>query len=89
MDEFARHFCRNSDGSWTCLSAGTFSGPNGRIQVTPGSTFYRGTMFMGFDLAALLDTRLDGEPVECSALQEGGERRHGERRGPEGESSAD
>jgi len=89
MDEFARHFCRNSDGSWTCLSAGTFSGPNGRIQVTPGSTFYPGTMFMGFDLAAWLDEELADQTSECAVSNEGGERRHGERRRHDGESSPD
>jgi hypothetical protein len=66
VKEFAQFFCRNADGSWTCISAGTFSGPSGRIQVTPGSTFYPGTMFMGFDLAAWLDASLDGETTECA-----------------------
>ena len=37
------------------MTAGTVTGPTGRIQVTPGSRFYRGTSFMGFDLAAWLD----------------------------------
>jgi hypothetical protein len=72
MDEFAKHFCRNSDGSWTCVSAGTFRGPNGRIQVTPGSTFYRGTMFMGFDLAAWLNAKMDGQTSECARSEEAG-----------------
>src|SRR5256886_9665154 len=81
MDHVAKLFCRNSDGSWTCISAGTFSGPNGRIQVTPGSTFYPGTMFMGFDLATWLEASLDGQTAECSPLDEGEERRHRERRG--------
>ena len=79
MDEFARHFCRNSDGSWSCISAGTFNGPNGRIQVTPGSTFYRGTMFMGFDLAAWLD-ELAGNGAMGAAQQAADERRLGDRR---------
>jgi len=33
--------------------------PGGRIQVTPGSRFQRGTTFMGIDLAALLDQQYD------------------------------
>ena len=64
-DEFASHFCRNGDGSWTCLSDATLNGPNGRIQVTEGSRFYPGTIFMGFDLAGWLDGRLDGSSPQC------------------------
>jgi hypothetical protein len=59
MDQFIKHFRRNADGSWTCLTPATLNGPNGRIQVTAGSRFYRGTMFMGFDLAEWLDRHLD------------------------------
>jgi hypothetical protein len=80
-DSFARHFCRNLDGSWTCQKAGTFDGPNGRIQVSPGSTFYPGTMFMGFDLAAWLEGQYAdvAEPCE-TGRPDGAERRHGDRR---------
>jgi len=78
MDEFATHFCRSANGSWTCTSAATFNGPNGRIQVTPGSRFYPGTMFMGFDLAAWLDSEI-GNAAECQRAS-AEERRHGERR---------
>ena len=86
MDEFATHFCRNSDGSWSCISAGTFNGPNGRIQVTPGSTFYRGTMFMGFDLAAWLDG-LAGHSAGGPPPQADDERRQGDRRRASGASA--
>ena len=79
MDQFAKHFCRNHDGSWTCTTAGTFDGPNGRIQVTPGARFYRGTIFMGFDLAAWLDAALENRAAECEASPIE-ERRQGERR---------
>jgi hypothetical protein len=79
MDDFSRHFCRNHDGSWTCMSAGEFSGPTGRIQVTPGSRFYRGTIFMGFDLAAWLDAELASRAMRCEE-GEVEERRQGERR---------
>jgi len=86
VDEFATHFCKNPDGSWTCMSAGTFNGPNGRIQVAPGSKFYPGTIFMGFDLAAWLDEQVP-EEAQQRALQErsGHERRQVEdrRAGPE------
>lgn len=61
------------------MSAGEFHGPNGRIQVTPGSRFYPGTIFMGFDLAAWLDEELASRAMRC---EEGEieERRHRERR---------
>lgn len=79
MDEFVKHFCRNHDGSWTCMTAGTFQGPNGRIQVSPGSRFFPGTIFMGFDLARWLEAQLDGRGTPCESLP-GEERRRGERR---------
>lgn len=56
--EFIRHFRKNPDGSWTCLSHATLNCPKGRIQVTEGSRFYSGTKFMGFDLAKWLDEQL-------------------------------
>lgn len=56
--EFAKHFCRNDDGSWTCTSHATLQCPKGRIQVTEGSRFYPGTHFMGFDVARWLDDEL-------------------------------
>ena len=57
MKDFLKAFRRNPDGSWTCIAPTTFEGPNGRIQVTPGSTFAPGTRFMNVDLAAWLDER--------------------------------
>ena len=57
--QFAKHFSKNPDGSWTCTSHATLASPKGRIQVTEGSRFYRGTHFMGFDLARWLDEQLD------------------------------
>ena len=81
MDEFATHFCRNPDGSWTCKSPGTFTGPNGRIQVTAGSRFYPGTTFMGFDLAAWLEEELRNEKQQCGEIERSGaDRRHQQER---------
>ena len=65
-DIFASHFCRNPDGSWTCVSHATLESPNGRIQVTEGSTFYPGTTFMGFDLAKWLDERIGSGAQSCA-----------------------
>ena len=56
MQDFWKAFRRNPDGSWTCVAPATLEGPGGRrIQVTPGSSFVRGTNFMGIDLAEWLD----------------------------------
>ena len=59
--EFASHFCKNPDGSWTCTSHATLHCPAGRIQVTEGSRFYPGTKFMGFDLAEWLEEQFANE----------------------------
>ena len=48
-------FSRNDDGSWICIDPVTIDHPKGRIQVTPGSRFLQGTIFMGMNLAAWLD----------------------------------
>ena len=64
-DDFAKHFCFNEDGSWTCTSAATLQTPRGRIQVTEGSRFYPGTSFMGFDLAAWLQEQYAHRAQRC------------------------
>lgn len=58
--EFARHFRRNPDGSWTCTSHATLNCPKGRIQVTEGMRFERGVKFMAFDIASWLDEQASG-----------------------------
>lgn len=55
MDKFITNFVRLEAGKWTCVRSGEFDGPNGRIQVSAGSTFTQGTRFMGFDLAGTLE----------------------------------
>lgn len=64
--DFIRHFCRNSDGSWSCLSHATLKCPKGRIQVTEGSRFYPGTAYMGFDLVKWLDDQLGAGARHCA-----------------------
>jgi hypothetical protein len=64
-DTFIQHFCREADGSWTCLSPATLDTPQGRIQVTAGSCFYPGTKFMGFDLAQWLEARIGPHAEGC------------------------
>jgi len=55
MQDFYQAFTRNPDGSWTCVQPATLTHPAGRIQVTEGSRFYPGTIFMGVDIARWLD----------------------------------
>jgi hypothetical protein len=55
MSELLRAFRREADGTWICVEPTTFDGPNGRIQVAPGTTFAPGNTFMGADMAKWLD----------------------------------
>lgn len=64
--DFIRHFCRNADGSWACVSHATLECPKGRIQVTEGSRFFPGTEFMGFDLVKWLDDQLGTGARRCA-----------------------
>jgi hypothetical protein len=56
--EFLKAFRREPSGRWICVEPTTFEGPNGRIQVTPGTAFEPGSTFMGADLAKWLDEQL-------------------------------
>lgn len=55
MDDICTCFRREADGSWVCVTDCTFNGPGGRIQVTRGSVFRPGTVFMGLDVSKWLD----------------------------------
>lgn len=55
MERFIKAFVRDQHGAWRCVSPATLNLPGGRVQVTPGSVFTRGTRFMNVDLAELLD----------------------------------
>jgi len=55
MQNFIRYFIRVGPGVFTCVRDGEFCGPSGRIQVTVGTTFTRGSTFMGLDLASALE----------------------------------
>ena len=58
MSEVLRAFRREADGTWVCVEPTTFEGPNGRVQVAPGTSFPPGSTFMGTDLAKWLDEQL-------------------------------
>lgn len=55
MQTFIKSFVRDSQGAWRCIEPATLDLPTGRVQVTPGSVFTRGTMFMNVELARILD----------------------------------
>jgi hypothetical protein len=59
MEEMIEHFRRIEFGKWTCVRGGEFQTPTGRIQVAVGTTFTRGTMFMGYDIARALDEQYE------------------------------
>jgi hypothetical protein len=52
---FIKHFRRESGGVWVCEEPATLDLPQGRVQVTPGTRFVVGKMFMNVDVARLLD----------------------------------
>ena len=55
MEAFIKNFVRDGDGAWRCVKPAELQIEVGRIQVAPGTMFTLGTMFMGIDLAALLE----------------------------------
>ena len=55
MEQFIKHFRRESGGVWVCVSPATLDLPQGRVQVTAGTRFTIGTKFMNVDLARMLD----------------------------------
>jgi hypothetical protein len=55
MKDVSQAFRRNTDGSWVCIVPATLDLPIGRIQVVPGTTFTKGTTFMGADVVEWLN----------------------------------
>lgn len=69
MENVIKHFVRVQAGKWTCVRQVEFYGPNGRIQVSIGTTFTRGTNFMGADVARWLDAQYEkGKDLQGSEL---------------------
>ncbi len=50
---------RERQGVWSCVEPTELNLPEGRIQVTPGTRFTRGTKFMNVEIAKLLDDWYD------------------------------
>jgi hypothetical protein len=55
METFIKQFVREGNGAWRCVEAAELQLAVGRIQVAPGTRFTKGTIFMGVDVAALLE----------------------------------
>jgi hypothetical protein len=52
---FIKHFERQPDGSWTCKSFAELTTAQGRIQVSEGTRFTPGTVFMAVDIVGMLE----------------------------------
>ena len=55
MRDFMKSFVRDHSGGWRCIAPANIQLPAGRIQVTPGSVFMKGTRLGNIDLASILD----------------------------------
>lgn len=68
-----QHF-RRYGRVWVCIDPVTLDGPQGQIQVAPGTTLESGKKFMNVDLAQLLDDERTRE--ECRPEGAGDQRRY-------------
>ena len=66
MNEFLKAFHRNDDGSWTCVAAARYQSAEGRIEVAPGTTFTKGTVFLGVEIASWLEQQLKHSTVKAA-----------------------
>jgi hypothetical protein len=55
VENFIKHFRRESGGRWLCVEPATLELPQGRVQVTPGTRLSIGHTYMNVDLARMLD----------------------------------
>ena len=55
MEQFIKSFRRVSEGICVCVESATLDLPQGRVQVTEGTRFVVGTIFMNVDIARMLD----------------------------------
>jgi len=68
MNEFIKHFRREHDGNWSCLSKANLQTTQGRVQITPGTRLAPGTLFMNVDIVALLEEELHKINGNASSL---------------------
>ena len=55
MQDFIKHFVRTSAGEWMCVTPVELQTPQGRVQVASGTCFTHGKVFMGLEIARMLD----------------------------------
>ena len=56
MQRLPQAFTRVREGEWFCIAPLMFETRRGRVGVTPGVTYRRGKLILGFDVADALDT---------------------------------
>lgn len=61
MQKFLSAFRRERSGTWVCISGTEFEGPNGRLQTPRGARFVKGALYMGVDMAKLLEEEYSRE----------------------------
>ena len=61
MQDFIKHFVRTPAGEWVCVAPAEIQTPEGRVQVASGTRFKRGTLFMGVEIARLLDEQAEND----------------------------
>lgn len=59
METFIRHFVREAPCVWTCHTYATVLLTSGQIQVAPGTRLTPGTLFMGVELARLMEEQYE------------------------------
>jgi hypothetical protein len=63
MQDFMKHFVRAPDGEWLCIAPAEIPTHQGRVQVTPGARFKRGSFYMGLEIAKLLDEQSEKDDL--------------------------
>ena len=53
--QFLDRFQRKPSGEWACTKPINVNGPRGPVVIPEGTTFVRGALFLGLDLAKELD----------------------------------
>jgi hypothetical protein len=55
VEQFIKHFRRESGGRWVCIEPASIDLPQGHVEVVPGTRLTVGQPYMNVDLARLLD----------------------------------
>ena len=59
MQDVIKHFERTPAGEWVCVAPVELQTPSGRVQVATGTRFTRDSVFMGVEIARLLDEQAE------------------------------